>query len=227
MALVDGQCIRGGRGGGLVGVLGHRLDVFGGQRLTSAQTLGASAVSAPALAGEPLVGEAAVDAFALDDIGGNAGFALSRDRVLDLARDRRAFLNERVGYAGRVVFALAVGVVGARGLRLAVALGVFARRGDGPAGLLLRGEGDEDDVGDLVDGLAADLGDLFAAGDGDEEDGGCDFEEAYGWWTISSCCAQLGGLGTGARPRMPCASSDTRDVSSSRPSLSSGPTLPR
>jgi hypothetical protein len=80
-------------------------------------------------------------------------------------------------------------------MRLAVALGVFARRGDGPAGILLRGEGDEGDVGDLVDGLAADLCDLLAGGDGDEEDRGGDFEEAC--WSSISSCAQLGGLGMG------------------------------
>jgi hypothetical protein len=44
-------------------------------------------------------------------------------------------------------------------------------------GICLRGKRNEGDIGDLVDGLAADLGDLFAATDGDEEDGSSNFEK--------------------------------------------------
>jgi hypothetical protein len=42
------------------------------------------------------------------------------------------------------------------------------RLGDGVGGILLGGAGREGDLGDDVDGQAADVGDLLAAGDGDE-----------------------------------------------------------
>jgi hypothetical protein len=50
---------------------------------------------------------------------------------------------------------------------------------DGLVGVGLRGERDEGDVGDLVDGLAAYLGDLFAIGYGDEEVRRSDFEKTW------------------------------------------------
>jgi hypothetical protein len=42
------------------------------------------------------------------------------------------------------------------------------RLGDGVGGVLVGGAGREGDLGDDVDGQAADVGDLLAAGDGDE-----------------------------------------------------------
>jgi hypothetical protein len=57
-------------------------------------------------------------------------------------------------------------------------LNVFAGGCDGLVGVGLRGERYEGDIGDLVDGLAADLGDLFPGGYGDEEEGSRDFEQA-------------------------------------------------
>jgi hypothetical protein len=104
--------------------------------------LGASAVGAPALGGEPLVGEAAVDAFALDDVRRHTGLALARNGILDLASGSRAFLDQGIGHAGRivvvvVVVTLAVEVVLAGSVRLAVALDVSARRGNGLVGVAL------------------------------------------------------------------------------------------
>jgi hypothetical protein len=60
-----------------------------------------------------------------------------------------------------------------------VSLDVFAGGCDGLVGVGLGGERYEGDVGDFVDGLAADLCDLFAGGYGYEEERGCDFEQAY------------------------------------------------
>jgi hypothetical protein len=57
-----------------------------------------------------------------------------------------------------------------------VSLYVFASGCDGLVGVVVRSERDEGDIGDLVDGLAADLCDLFAARYGYQEEGSRNFE---------------------------------------------------
>lgn len=56
---------------------------------------------------------------------------------------------------------------------------MFARGGDGFVGFRLGGERDEGDVGDLVNGLAAYLCDLFATAYRYQEDGSSYFEESF------------------------------------------------
>jgi hypothetical protein len=63
-------------------------------------------------------------------------------------------------------------------MRFPVALCVFAGGCDSLVGVILRGEWDKGYIGNLVDGLATNLGDLLAARDGYEEEGSRDFEEA-------------------------------------------------
>jgi hypothetical protein len=97
---------------------------------------------------------------------------------------------------------------------------------DSLVGVGLRSKRDESDIGDLVDGLAAYLRDLFAVGYRYEEVGSRDLEKA--WCCISSTLVSLcASSRTVARiPITPCASTDTGAVSSSRLSFNSGPTLP-
>jgi hypothetical protein len=172
--------------GRMLVLIGDRLDILRGagcRAVGRAQALGAPAVGAPALAREPLVGKAAIDAFALHDIGRNARVPrpwalLSRDGVLDDAVRGRPSVVQRVGHAGRVVFTLAVCLVLTRNLRAVVATDMFTRGCNSRFRVGLRGERDQGDVGDFVDGLAANLCDVLAARDGDEEQGRRDFEEA-------------------------------------------------
>ena len=56
---------------------------------------------------------------------------------------------------------------------------LFARSGNGLVCIGLRREGDEGDVGDLVDGFAADVGDLFAIAYRYEEVGSRNLEKTW------------------------------------------------
>lgn len=76
-------------------------------------------------------------------------------------------------------FLFAVCVVLARSLGLVVSLHMFAGGCDSLVGVGLRRERDEGYVGDLVHGLSAYLGDMFAGGDRYEEQGRCDFEQPW------------------------------------------------
>jgi hypothetical protein len=96
---------------------------------------------------------------------------------------------ERVGRTWGVVVALGVCIAVIDAQSLIVPLYVLASSRDSFVGICLRGERYESDIGDFIDGLAADLRDLLAATNRDEEDGSSDFENTCPWYvSIDVAC---------------------------------------